>query len=286
MINPVIIDTKNYSSDRLGINFETDQPICADDLADSFKGLSSLYKREVARTVSSEHLEDVEFRLYITKIESKCIDAELAGFVASALPVVQSMDYALIIDGFQQRFQFLVKKFAARGSKNKRENEEVAPIPLTEAKEFAKVIKAAGDGGVVMERRKYFENGNVAIEEKLQFSPELVRKSGEGVSAYIEERTQSEDADKKKVSLYLTRLDKDHHGVSMRSPERGIIESISMKSLSVHWISELDSKRIKSLEENLFSLVFTVDVKVEKVRGNPKAYRVIKLHSWEPIDEE
>lgn len=62
------VDTQGFSNERLGINFTTDRPISADSLADSFKGISALYRREVACKTSAENLQDAEFVLYITSI--------------------------------------------------------------------------------------------------------------------------------------------------------------------------------------------------------------------------
>ena len=284
ILNPRNVDTRDYSSDRLGVNFTTDRPISADDLADSFKGMSAMYRREIARQSNAEDLDGSEFLLYITKIQTKCIDAELAAFIGNSLQAVHVMDYTLIIDSFQQRFRNLVRRFSRVRQDSEREAVKL-DIPITEAKDFVKMIRAAGNGGITLERRHFKDGRDYTVEEKFTFQAEQVREAYNGVIQYITENTQSEEADKKSVSLYLTRADKDHHGSSGRSPERGIIESIYSKALQVHWVSEMDSKRIKSLEENIFSLIFTVDVNVETVRGKPVSYRVVKLHGWEPMDD-
>jgi hypothetical protein len=152
---------------------------------------------------------------------------------------------------------------------------------------LVKIIKAAGDGGVTLERRTYVNGVSIAVEEKMDFRPEVISKAHEGACKYIEDITQTENADHRMVALYLNRLDRDHHNATGRSPERGTIESISPKSLPVHWISEMDSIQIKSIGgANLFDLVFTVDVKVETARGKPVSYRVLKLHGWEPLNGE
>lgn len=277
-----MVDTRDVSDERLGINFTTERPISADDLSAAFKGISNLYKRTLAKVADTTGLDSLEFSLYITKIESKCILTELAGWTGSALSVIPVMDQVLILDQFQKRARDILWWFAGRQDIV---SPDAPPPTLMEAKDVIKMMKAAGDGGFSMERRHYQSGSDYSVVDTFEFRPAEVRAAEEGAERFIAENTESESADRLQVALYLTRLDKNHHGSAGSSPERGIIESISKRSLPVHWISELDSKMVKSQGENLFSLVFTVDVKVDTVRNSPHAYRVLKIHGWEPMDD-
>lgn len=284
--NSSIVETKDYSDDRLGINFTTARPISADDLADAFKGMSALFKREVMKNATADQLEASEFSLYVTKIETNCILTELAAYIGSSLPGIQLMSHAVTIHDFIVKTKALGYWFIGRSVAD---NGSPLEIPtITEAKDFNKMLKAAGDGGLTMTRKLYRDGGSHSVEEHFSFTPSEVLIAQSGAERFIQTHNQKEEADYKMVSLYLTRIDKDHHVAGGRSPEKGVIESISNRKLPVHWVSDLDSKRVKSIQQaNLFDVIFTVDVKVDYAKGKPSAYRILQLHEvYLPDDEE
>ncbi|MCW1912923.1 hypothetical protein OJ996_05025 [Luteolibacter sp. GHJ8] len=272
-------DTRDYSNERMGINFTTDQPISADELADAFKGVSALYRREVEKITNAKDLQEAEFRLYITRIETKCIDAEMAAYAGNALQLIQMMDYTLIIDGFQRRFKELVRAFAARGGSGTPPVEHASPPSLMEAKDMVKVIKAAGNGSIAIDRRLVEDGHTRTIEERIEFSPEALQDAYDGASAFIAEHDERAAAHHHKVLLYLPQLNFDkHQQAGKNSPDRGVIESIWKRDLPIFWMSEMDSRMVKGQEGNPSKVSYIVDVNVETKQGVPKIYRVMKIH--------
>jgi len=273
------VDTTEYSKERLGIDFTTKRPISADDLADSFKGLASLYRKEVALKTNSEFLEGEEFVLYITKIESKCIYTELAAYVGAALPVIQAMDYMVTIDAFYHRFASLMEFFSSPSRPKLAHQSSIPVVSLSTAKDFEKILRAAGGGGIKLDTRVSTSETEHTVVQSFEYLPPQVMSATEGVKEFIAEHSEKEEADFKMVSLYFDRINRDKLVGARTTPELGRIDAISPRSLPVRWVSDLDDKRVKSVP-NRFDLAFNVDVKVDYARGRAVAYRVLKLHDW------
>lgn len=266
------------SKERLGINFETDRPISLDELSDSFSAISSLYKKQIKALPQNDQYIDAEFKLYVTKIESKCIDAELAGSIASVLPLVTMIDYGMAIDGFIGRVKWLCDFF---GRFNGDVSTEETPS-INEGQDLGKLVRAAKNGDLKFQRR--LKHGDeILIETELLYTAQEVEKIEAGASDFVAKMTDTDSDNHHMVSMYLHKLDSQHHENTARSPDRGVIECITMKPLPVHWVSKMDSVRVKNDQKNPFKLIYTVDVNVQTKRGLPIAYRVLNVHS---IDED
>lgn len=72
--------------------------------------------------------------------------------------------------------------------------------------------------------------------------------------------------------LYLTRIDKD----KATAGNRGVIESISLKSLPVMFTGDIHQRIFESGDP--FRKFFIVDAVVQTVNGVPSAYKVTRLH--------
>lgn len=72
--------------------------------------------------------------------------------------------------------------------------------------------------------------------------------------------------------LCLTRVDKDKAATG----NRGVIESISLKSLPVMFTGDIHQRIFEA--GDLFRKFYIVDVVVQTANGVPSAYKVTRLH--------
>jgi hypothetical protein len=158
-------------------------------------------------------------------------------------------------------------------------------VSLSTAKDFEKILKAAGGGGIKLDTRICKSETEHTVIQSFEYSPPQVLSAVEGVKEFIAEHSEKEEADFKMVSLYFDRINRDKLVGARTTPELGRIDAISPRSLPVRWVSGLDDKRVKSVP-NRFGVAFNVDVKVDYARGKAVAYRILKLHDWIEISED
>jgi hypothetical protein len=73
--------------------------------------------------------------------------------------------------------------------------------------------------------------------------------------------------------FYQTRDD-----VKAQTGDKGVIERFSDKPVKLLFASEEVKRAVLEVEENIFRLVFIVDVRVHKVSGRVAAYTVYRVH--------
>ena len=107
---------KMISDSRIELQFDVEKPVDLVDLALSFQAFSRQYKKFVTAYLDDKNIEITDensVRLFVTKIESNCIKAELAwvdphGLFAGALVM---MDNANTICEFLKHIKFYLNYF-------------------------------------------------------------------------------------------------------------------------------------------------------------------------------
>ncbi len=268
------------SDPRVIIHFDIESPVELKTLSRSFEGLARQYHKNI-RIHGGDFIED-ETKLYLTKIESNCILAELAASTAHLIPGLQAMDYANIFLEFVKRTDSFVRHFQGKKElktlPNKEETEDIIKLlePVTET----------GNGALKIEAISFQENGEPETIIKAEYLPKEVAGAHSGALAHLENLMLEENTEHKMVLMWLPQLSVTKSKDSGQTPDRGIIEEISKKEMKVYWLSDLDAKRVKTQDSSPLKKSYIVDVNVLTKKEKPIAYRIVRLHDIIEDDAE
>lgn len=285
-----------YSDDRIEIHFDVHQPVELVELTLAFQGLGRDYKRFLQDRARSDgkkiNTEDV--KLYITKIESNCILAELAGGSSILGAVYSVLDYQNIFTEYVRNFRDTVQYF--RGL-SKTKDLKAADIETTKAgaQSIADLMGVVGKnrgGNFALRARAGSEtpDGHKVYAE-IELTSDEAAEAQRGALIAKKFLDYRGDADHPNVLMYFQQTSTDDAKAAGRTSDKAIIRSISKDALPVHFASELDQARINDMksdpQQNPFKAAFRVDVNVETDRHDlPRFYRVLHLHEVLPDEDE
>lgn len=286
----------SYSDDRIEIHFDVHEPVELVELTLAFQGLGRDYKRflqDRARTDGKKiNVEDV--KLYITKIESNCILAELAGGSSILGAVYSVMDYQNIFTEYVRNFRDTVNYFRTL---SKAKEVQAAEIETTKAgaQAIADLMGVVGknrSGKFALRARAGSEtpDGHKVYAE-IELTSDEAAEAQRGALIAKKVLDYRGDADHPNVLLYFQQTSTDDAKAAGRTADKVIIRSISKDALPVHFASELDQARINDMKgdpnQNPFKAAFRVDVNVEVDRHDlPRYYRVLHIHEVLPEEGE
>ncbi len=277
------------SESRVQIQFDVDKPVDLVELTLAFGALNRQYRKFVKAFVQEKDIEipdDDSIRLFVTKIESNCIIAEL-GWVD---PGTLFAGIILLMDNYNTVHEFLkkicegidyVSGKVVVGMKKE--------LGKKDCEDFRDLLIPAFNGAGLLgfKELKYDAKGNVRTVSELAYVSEDVAKALAGANKKIEELESIEAADHQKVLMYLQSIEKKiGKPEAKRTHDYGVIESVSKKELRVVWLSEMDQAKVKEYSGNHFKCSFLVDANIETVRGEPKAIRVVRLHEIIPDESD
>ena len=286
----------SYSDDRIEIHFDVHQPVELVELTLAFQGLGRDYKRFLQDRARSDgkkiNTEDV--KLYITKIESNCILAELAGGSSILGAVYSVMDYQNIFTDYVRNFRDTINHF--RGL-SRAKDLQAAEIETTKAgaQSIADLMGVVGKnlgGKFALRARAGSEtpDGHKVYAE-VELTSDEAAEAQRGALIAKKVLDYRGDADHPNVLMYFQQTSTDDAKAVGRTADKAIIRSISKDALPVHFASELDQARINDMKsdphQNPFKAAFRVDVNVEVDRHElPRFYRVLHVHQVLPDEDE
>jgi hypothetical protein len=262
---------RGITPERVRIGFEIDDPVELLEVAAAFGAFSRQYQK-VLRQYPEAELHDEEVRLYLTKIETNCIMADLGGYAMAALPVVNAMDWHNIFVEFINRLNTYIRFF--QGLTTGVGGKEPTKSDCEDFKDILEVVANKRKGSLSLSVNITPETSSL----QYTYNEEETQTALEGVRKRIAESETITRAQHEKVLLWLPQLNFEEHKSGGRTSDKGLIESISSRQLPIFWLSELDSIRIKSQEGNPSKVSYIVDVNVETKQQIPRAYRVVRLH--------
>lgn len=288
--------SEGFSQDRIEIHFDVHQPIELTEMTLAFQALGRDYKRFLNDKVRTEggKVSDDDVKLYITKIESNCILAELAGASQIVGAYFSLLDYQNIFIEYVRNFGSTVNYFKGL---SKADNPTAADIECTKAgaQSIADVmaIVAHNPGGKFALRARAGSEtpSGHKVYAEVEFTSEEAAQAQRGALIAQKVLDFRGDADFKNVLMYFQRTSTDSAKADGRTDDKAIIKSIADKALPVHFASGLDQARINDLKDdpnsNPFKAAYRVDVNVEVDRkGVPRFYRVVNLHEILPEDDD
>lgn len=279
--------------DRIIIKLDPGQPMELTGLSDSFAALARFYERNYR--VEGEKAP----KLFITKLETGSIIAEIAPYLEILGSAIYTMDTGIIVADFTTRLSRGIRAFASLPQPapaaliEAPSNEDAADIrefvrPLTGKRgaelgiKHARLEKQDGERRILVEYKfdeAELNRAAINIDEALA-SPDRL-----SIAAPLEEDSKR-DSYLKEVMLFFQQATRGPGKDKGRTGDKGIIPSVSPEPLAVYFrksFQDLKERMVRG-ELNPLTHTFVVDVSVQYVDGVPKGYIVTEVHQVMPTD--
>ena len=285
------------SAARIQIHFNVHRPIELTDLNLSFLGLARRYRKFLLERAKENGLKqsDTDVKLYVTKIESNCILAELSGAVEILGTLFTVMDYKNIFIDFVKNTKNTIDYYRGIAQSGEVDVKNL-PDSKGELGAITDWLKTVDIPGSDM-KLSAIEYASEETEESkrtlfsVSFTDEETAEARKG--ALLAQRALDErgEADHKNVLMFLFQTNTDEPRSQGTTADRAVIKAISDKPLRLYFASELDQDRMYTFkndpESNPFKASYIVDVNVETDRNDkPVTYRVVRLREIIPDDDE
>lgn len=287
---------EGFSEARIEVHFDVHRPVELVTLTLALQSMARDYRRFMNEDARQRSLKiaDEDVKLYVTKVESGSILAELA----SATPVLGAffsiMDYQSVFAQYVTNFGTIAEY--CRGLL-KRKDLKPSDIAITKAgaqaiADVMAVVAQNQDGNLrlsAVRAGSETATGDRVYAEVI-FTSEEAAEAQRGALLAQKVLEYRGDADYENVLLYFQRTSTDEAKAGGRTDDKAIINTISAKPLPVHFASPLDAARVNDMKsdphQNPFKSAFRVDVNVETDRNMvPRFYRVVHIHEVIPDEE-
>jgi hypothetical protein len=279
---------------RIRFHLNVHEPVELVEMTLAFQGLGFEYQNfiKARREPANDKKHKSDVKLYITRIETNCILAEMA----PALPLLGALapvfaDANAVAEFVRNMGQLI--DWLRKAGKDK--SLTAADVPhskkkIGNVKDVVKLVGKNKGGNLGLTALKYEEKTGQDIKIlEMNFSQKECREAENGAYRVLQVLEDGEKADKEKVLLYFFQTNTDDPKSGGRTGDKGLIASVSPKPLSVYVLSEVDQQRIRHVlddkGQNPLHTGFVVDVNIENDRkGMPKIYRVLRIHDVEYDD--
>lgn len=280
------------SDARVQLHLNIHEPIELIDLTKSFQAFAFQYKKYLIDEAKAQNkkVDDTAVKLYITKIESNCILAELGGAIQILGMLFPLMNSTNVFIQFVQNVDKAIS-WCKDISENQSGNIDIDSIPYTKGEldrvaELTKIASECNGGELGLDVIEYSEHETdkeKKVHLSIKYSSEEAHQARKGALIAINELGKTDDADYKKMLMYFHQTNIENPKASGKTGDRAIIKSIHEKDLPVYFISELDQQKIRFIIHdekcNPLKISFNVDVNVEKDRNDkPKFYRIVSVN--------
>lgn len=270
------------------LHFNVHDPIELVEMTLAFQGLGHEYQSYLkSRFAESEPKSNAaEVKLYITRIESNCILAELA----PALPMLGAITPVLAdvntVHDFVQNTAKAINWLIGIAKKKGITPDEIpySKRRITNLRDVVRLVAKNHNSSLGLAAIKFEETtGQDHAVLEMSFNDSECHRAEQGAALALTALDVREKADKEKVLMYFYQTNIEDPKAGGRTGDKAVISSVSQEPLSVYIIPETDQQKVRYVlddkSHNPLHTGFVVDVNIENDRqGRPRIYRVVRVH--------
>lgn len=273
---------------RMQIHFNVHEPVELVEMTLAFQALGFEYQSFLkARAAATEGARTADVKLYVTRIESNCILAELAPalpLLGQLMPVLTNVN---TVADFVTHTATLIRRVMEIGLGISKGDVDPASIgasrrSLQHVLDITRLVAKNKDANLGLRAIRYEDGADRTLLE-VDFSDADCSAAARGARIAMDALETRERADAEKVLMYFWQANLDDPKSSGRTGDKAVISSVSPDPLRVYVIPQLEQEKVRHVLDdpthNPLRTGFVVDVNVEKdPRGRPRVYRVVRIH--------
>lgn len=294
------------SGDRLVLRLDPGGPVELAGLTESFAGIARMYARHYRVDAQIEPPP----RLYVTRLESGSIVAEIAPYAVMMGALITTMGGANTIGDFARRLSHGIRAFADPAIVRSSITTLPSPISRDDAADIRAFVRPlTGKNGASLN----IKHARLAVREtpdgdrhtviEYSFDENELNKAainiddalaglGDALQLIEPPATVPVETESllKEVMLFFEQASRRPGKERGRTGDKGIVPDISAKSLPVYFrksFQDLKEQMIKGEANPLTDNAFIVDVYIHRGEGGePNAYFVTNVHRVVPLTEQ
>lgn len=282
--------TSRQEGDRVIIELDPGQPIELGDLSESFAALARMYERHYRPNGEAAP------KLYVTRLETGSVIMEVAPY-AVIMGAIAAMDGTVIVADFTNRIWRGIKAFSTPPTEAPR-LEAPSDEDARDLREFVKPLlgKKGAELGIKHARYRKTDGAKETVVE-FDFDEAELNRAAINIDQALANPYQPMILDQvvtpthgvlEEVMLFFQQASRGPGKEQGRTADRGVVPDVSSTPLPVYFrksFQDLKERMVRG-EVNPLSHAFVVDVHVQYVDGEPKAYIVTDVHQVLPTDAE
>ena len=272
--------------DRLIITLDIAGPFELSGLTESFSALARMFDRLHA----DENVQPA--KLYVTKLRSGSIIAEIAPFALMFGTILPYAESSIVVADFTKRIINGLKAFADIEPADEPPTREDA----SDIREFIKPVIGKRNASLGLKHARIVHRDMKRQTETVaeyNFGEAEINRAAVNIDAALADTLvlpppAASERIFNEVMMFFHQVNRSPGKEQPKTGDKAIIPDIYEKPLPVGFrkgVNDLKMRMIGS-DENPLRLAFVVDVHVQYVNGEPKAYLVTDLHSVVPLDDE
>jgi hypothetical protein len=256
-------------------------------LAESFSALARFYARHYRPHEDSEHAP----KLYISRLESGSVIAEIVPLIVLLGMAVPYMESALVVSEFTRRLWSAIKVFSG-------EAPSVTGLPsehdAKDIREFVRPITGRKGASLAIAHARYEKkDGKKQTVVEYTFDEAELNRAAlaidsrwtEDILGNEQQLTASENMLLSEVMMFFQQASRAPGKEVGRTGDKAVVPEVSSKALPVYFRKGIDDLKDKMVrEENALTNTFIVDVVVNKIDERPRGYVVTNVHRVIPED--
>ncbi len=288
--------TEEYGRDRLLLRLDAGGPIELQGLSESFAALARMYARYYGGTTTDEPAP----KLFITKLETGSVWAEIAPLAVMLGQAVMWTDGAIVVADFTRRMTNAIKAFADMETPSK-----LLPPPsrddAADLREFIRPLTGKRGAELGITHAKYSsKSAEREIVAEYTFTEEVLNRAainmdttalniaGYSPSVDVLALPASDDLKiRREVMLFFQQASRAPGKEVGRTGDKAIVPDVSDKALPTYFrkgVNDLKDRMVRGQPNPLVN-AFIVDVHVQIVDGEPKGYLVTDVHKVIPTED-
>jgi hypothetical protein len=283
MFDMIDIST-SADGDRLIVELDPNEPVGLAELGQSFQALSNIYTRSFG--------EETGAKLYITRIESGSVVAELAPYATILGAIVATMDSSMIIADFSRRVGQGIQAFAGveTGAKHTAIATASAEADAEDLKAFTSPLLGKQGAKLGIKRARYTSRtGAREVTAEYEFQEPQLNRAALNIDRFLELSPEATLPAKPSYEqfhrklLVVSQASRLPGKISGRTGDRGEVpDMLPATELPLHFaksINDIKDKMVRSSAVNpLHEHAFIVSGYLVSEGPKPKSYLVTEVH--------
>ncbi|MFM8745572.1 MAG: hypothetical protein ACKOED_02735, partial [Aestuariivirga sp.] len=268
--------------DRIVIELDPGQPIELGDLSESFAALARIYERHYRPNGESAP------KLYVTKLETGSVIMEVAPY-AIIMGAIAAMDGTQIVADFTNRIWRGIKAFSTPATESPR-LEPPSDDDARDLREFVKPLLGKKGAELGVKHARYRKTERETVVE-YEFDEAELNRAAINIDNHVmhpplfplKDHDAPKQMTQREVMLFMQQANRSPGKEAGRTGDRGIIPEVVDKPLPVYFkggFGRLKEQMTKDV--NPLTSTFVVDVIVQYVNEEPRAYTVFNIHQAIP----
>lgn len=276
--------------DRLVLKLNAGGPFELEGLSESLAALARIYARHYGQSDDANPP-----KLYITKLETGSIWAEIAPYAMMFGQTIGWANSAIVVADFTRRITNALKGFADITSLPS-SSPEPSQDDARDLREFVRPLTGKKNASLGITHARYSsKSADREVVAEYSFTEESLNRAALNIDAAIGPPLAPvmqalpaalEGPIRKEVMLFFQQASRARGKEIGRTGDKAIVPDVSDKALPTYFrkgITDLKDQMVRG-EENPLTNAFIVDVHVQYVNGEPKGYLVTEVHKVIPQD--